>query len=103
MTHEKVSFGEDEIAEQFQTVQELVREARLKLTPKAWDFLVGGSDSETTIVRNRVGLDSLTVRPRMLRDAVVVDTSSSLLGHRLEIPVVLAPIGGYTLFNADAA
>lgn len=43
--------------------------------------------------RNRLALDSLAFRPRVLIDVSKMDTSTLFLGHRLRIPVMLAPIG----------
>ena len=43
--------------------------------------------------RNRYGLDGWTFRPRVLVDVSKIDTAAIFLGHRLRIPVMLAPIG----------
>ena len=67
--------------------------ARKKLAQDAWDYIVGAAESETTLRRNRVALDSIAFEPRVLRDVSVVDPSSEFLGHKLRIPVLLAPIG----------
>jgi len=78
---------------EFEVLHELVKAARQKLTPRIWDYLMGGADTETTLGRNRLALDSLAFRPRVLRDVETVETRASLLGHDLRLPVVLAPIG----------
>ena len=44
--------------------------ARRTLSPAVWDMLSGGSDSETTLRRNRAALDSLALRQRVLAKAV---------------------------------
>ncbi|NND50453.1 MAG: alpha-hydroxy-acid oxidizing protein, partial [Rhizobiales bacterium] len=43
--------------------------------------------------RNRRALDSVAFRPRVLRDVSGIDTSTTLFGHNMRIPVMLAPIG----------
>jgi glycolate oxidase len=43
--------------------------------------------------RNRLGFDSLGLRPRVLVDVSKVDTSTTFLGQKLRIPVMMAPIG----------
>jgi isopentenyl diphosphate isomerase/L-lactate dehydrogenase-like FMN-dependent dehydrogenase len=53
--------------------------------------------------RNRLAIDSLALRPRVLRDVASIDPSATLLGHRLRIPVVLAPIGGLETIVGEAA
>ena len=67
--------------------------AKANLDPGTWDYLMGGSESETTLNRNRRALDSIAFRPRVLRDVSQIDTSTSLFGHKMRIPVMLAPIG----------
>jgi glycolate oxidase len=54
---------------------------------------MGGAETETTLERNRVALDSLAFRPRVLRDVGTVDTRAKVLGRELRLPVILAPIG----------
>lgn len=51
--------------------------------------------------RNRLGLDSLGFRPRVLIDVSKIDTSTSILGHRLRIPIMLAPIGSLQLLAPE--
>jgi glycolate oxidase len=77
----------------FASNQEIVMAARRNLKQSAWDYLCGGAESETTLRRNRLGLDSLALRPRVLVDVSKLDPSTTLLGHKLRIPVMLAPIG----------
>ena len=77
----------------FATLHEIVKAARANLDDNAWDYLIGGADTETTVKRNRRALDSLAFRPRVLRDVSELDPSGTLLGQKLRIPVVLCPIG----------
>ena len=75
------------------TLHEIVEQARRRLPEAIWSYLVGGAESETTLRRNRHALDSIAFRPRVLRDVSKVDCSTTLLGHRLRAPILLAPIG----------
>ena len=77
----------------FVTNQEIIMAARRNLTDNVWHYLTGGAESETTMRRNRFGLDSLAFRPRVLVDVSKIDTSTTFLGHNIRIPVMLAPIG----------
>src|SRR5438874_4212444 len=77
----------------FVTNQEIIMAARRNLTQNVWHYLTGGAESETTMYRNRFGLDSLAFRPRVLIDVSKIDASTTFLGHELSIPVMLAPIG----------
>jgi len=89
-----------DMEEKFQTLHEIVKAAKQNLAPGPWDYLVGGAESETTLRRNRQALDSLAFRPRVLRDVSRVDCTSILLGRRIRIPVMLAPIGSIESFDA---
>ena len=75
------------------TAFQYLARAKANLTPGTWDYLMGGSESETTLNRNRRALDSIAFRPRVLRDVSDIDMSTALFGHAMRIPVMLAPIG----------
>ncbi|MGH6988514.1 MAG: alpha-hydroxy acid oxidase [Stellaceae bacterium] len=95
----------EEVARRFLTTTELVVEARRKLHPHSWDFIAGGSETETTLARNRLALDRWALRPRVLRDVLQqsIDPSAHLLGARLRIPVIFAPVGGMTMLDPGGA
>lgn len=78
---------------QVNTLFQLLSMAKRRLSPGAWDYLMGGSETETTLNQNRLALDRLAFRPRVLRDVSNIDTSTTLLGQKLKLPIVLAPIG----------
>lgn len=85
----------------FVTNQEIILAARRNLTQDVWDYLSGGAESETTMRRNRLGFDSLALRPRVLVDVSKIDTSTTFLGQKLRIPVMLAPIGSLQTITPD--
>jgi isopentenyl diphosphate isomerase/L-lactate dehydrogenase-like FMN-dependent dehydrogenase len=87
------------LEDRFQTLHEIVRAARATLAPGPWDYLVGGTETETTLRRNRLAIDSLAFRPRVLRDVSKVDATSTFLGRPVRIPVMMAPIGGLESFT----
>jgi len=80
-------------------LHELVKQARLKLNQFAWDYLVGGAETETTIARNRLALDSIAFRPRVLVDINEVDKTHSFFGRKIRLPVALAPVGSLETFE----
>ena len=86
----------------FNTNEEIVQAARRNLAQGPWDYLAGGTESETTMRRNRLAFDRIAFRPRVLVDVSTIDRSSTLLGHNLRIPVLLAPIGGLQNFDSRA-
>ncbi len=87
----------------FVSNEELIREARRRLPQGAWDYLVGGSESETTLRRNRHAFDKVAFRPRILVDVTNVDPSVTFLGQKLRLPAILAPIGSLQVFDPEGA
>ena len=87
--HPAMNARADDIA----LLQELAKQAKARLPKAVWDYVIGGADTETTLRRNRQGLDSIALRPRVLRDVSDIDCSATLLGVDLRLPVLLAPIG----------
>ena len=83
----------------FKTLTDMVRLAQNNLDKGDWDYLVGGSDTEASLRRNRSALESWVFLPRILRDVSAVNTSTHLLGQTLRIPVVLPPIGSIQVFT----
>jgi isopentenyl diphosphate isomerase/L-lactate dehydrogenase-like FMN-dependent dehydrogenase len=78
---------------EFLNLHEIVAKARQNLNQNAWDYIVGGVETETTLRRNRMALDTVAFRPRVLRDVRKVDASTELLGRKLRLPIVLCPVG----------
>ncbi len=85
----------------FETLHEIIRAARNNLSHHFWDYLVGGSETETTLKRNRAALDAIGLRQRVLQDVSSVDCTGTLLGHRLRLPLILAPVGSLESFDAE--
>ncbi|HXW28151.1 MAG TPA: alpha-hydroxy acid oxidase, partial [Xanthobacteraceae bacterium] len=83
----------------FETLHEIVKRARTNLDQNAWDYIIGGTETETTVRRNRMALDSVAFRPRVLRDVSQCDASVERLGRRLRLPVLLAPVGALESFE----
>jgi len=86
-------------APQFLNLHEIVAKARANLNQNDWDYIVGGTETETTLRRNRQALDSIAFRPRVLRDVSKVDPSVEVLGRKLKLPVVLCPVGSLESFH----
>jgi glycolate oxidase len=89
--------------EEFQNLHEFVRKARSNLNQNAWDYIVGAAETETTMRRNRMALDEIAFRPRVLRDVAHIDASVERFGRRLRLPVVLAPVGALEVFDPEGA
>jgi 4-hydroxymandelate oxidase len=76
--------------------------AKRKLSEPAWEYFNGGSADEITLRRNREALDALQLKPRVLVDVTRIDTSCTLLGYKIEHPILLAPTSSHLLAHPDA-
>src|SRR5665213_4576589 len=90
-------------AEEFQNLHEFVRKARSNLNQNAWDYIAGAAETETTMRRNRMALDEIAFRPRVLRNVTTVDASVERFGRKMRIPVMLAPVGALEMFDPGAS
>jgi L-lactate dehydrogenase (cytochrome) len=75
------------------SVDDLRRIAHRRLPRGVFGYVDGGAEDELTLRRNVDGFAALEFRPRVLRDVGKVDTSCSLLGRPLPLPLMLAPTG----------
>ena len=86
---------------EFLCLHEIVHRAHNNLNSNYWDYLAGGSESEATLRRNRMALDRLALKHRVLRDVSRVSAHRRVLGQNLRLPVLLAPIGSLQSFDPD--
>ncbi|MDB5533770.1 MAG: alpha-hydroxy-acid oxidizing enzyme, partial [Hyphomicrobiales bacterium] len=87
--------------DQYTVLHQFVREAKTRIPKRGWNYLMGSADTETTLKRNRMALDSIAFKPRILSGVGKIDLSSSLLGHRMRIPVMLSGVGSVALVHPD--
>jgi glycolate oxidase len=83
----------------FQVLHEFIKKAHVNLNQNIWDYLIGGTETETGVKRNRLALDQLALRPRVLVDVSKIDCSWDFFGKRIRLPVALAPVGSLESFS----
>lgn len=67
--------------------------ARRRLPRQLFDYVDGGAYGETTMRANVGDLERVLLRQVVMRDVSVRDARVEVLGRRLAMPVILAPIG----------
>ncbi|MDQ0314583.1 alpha-hydroxy acid oxidase [Amorphus orientalis] len=77
----------------YPTLPELEAPARRRLPYFAWDFLQGGTGTETCRERNIAAFEAVRVAPRYGVDVSRVDTSATLFGRRYAAPLVIGAVG----------
>jgi isopentenyl diphosphate isomerase/L-lactate dehydrogenase-like FMN-dependent dehydrogenase len=83
----------------YQCLHEFIPAARAKVDSNIWGYLVGATESETTLRRNRAALDAIALRPRVLRNVSKVDCTTNFVGMKMRLPVMLAPVGSLESFD----
>ncbi|HEX9548905.1 MAG TPA: alpha-hydroxy acid oxidase, partial [Acidimicrobiales bacterium] len=94
----------DPVARRLRTVasvDDLRRLAKRRLPGGVFDYIDGGAEDELTLARNVDGFQRLEFRPRVLRGVSDIDTSTTLLGKPIPLPLVLAPTGFTRMVDAD--
>lgn len=70
------------------------RELAMRRLPRVmFDYVDGGAFEEATLNANRTDLQRLALKQKVLRDVSALDTSTTLFGQKMEMPLILAPIG----------
>lgn len=69
------------------------RLAEKRLPRFLFDYIDGGANDETTLARNVNDFRNIQVKQQVLRDVSRIDTSTTLMGEHVAMPVILAPVG----------
>ena len=75
--------------------------AKERLPKEEYDYIAGGATDEISVDRNRRAFESWALRPRVLRDVHSLDLSTSVLGTKVNLPVLIAPCGGHKKAHPD--
>jgi 4-hydroxymandelate oxidase len=75
--------------------------ARARLPKDVWDFLEGGSGTESVLRGNRAAWNAIRLRPRVLVDVAKPDTAGVLLGDAVSAPVGIAPMAYHRLVDPE--
>jgi L-lactate dehydrogenase (cytochrome) len=67
--------------------------ARRRLPRQLFDYIDGGAYDEATMRANVSDLERVLLRQIVMRDVSTRDQSCEVLGQRLALPVILAPVG----------
>ena len=84
-------------------IQDLSHIARRRLPHFVYEYLEGGADDERTLHRNRKTFDDVLFEPRTLTRVGPRNLSTTLLGKRQALPLVIGPTGynGMLTKNGD--
>ena len=85
-------------------ISDLRRLAQRRLPQVVFDYIDGGADAEVTLRDNSKAFEQLTFRPRGAVAVPSCELRTTVLGHSLELPFILAPVGSSRMFypNGEA-
>jgi L-lactate dehydrogenase (cytochrome) len=75
--------------------------AEKALTKKAWAFYSSAATNLVTRDANRSMFDRIWFRPRLLRNIRHVNTSTTMLGHKVDLPFFVSPAAMARLAHPD--
>ena len=74
-------------------IEDLRQQARRRLPKPIFEFMDGGAQDEVTLRANRSDFEEIRFAPRMLVDMGKRAQTTTVLGHELKLPLLLAPTG----------
>src|SRR5207302_4331398 len=75
--------------------------ARKRLPRAVFDYLDGGAEGEKTLRENCRAFDDITFRPRCAVAFADCGLKTTVLGHELSFPAMLAPVGYLRLMHPE--
>ncbi|XP_021627232.1 peroxisomal (S)-2-hydroxy-acid oxidase GLO4 isoform X3 [Manihot esculenta] len=73
-----------------------------KVLPKMYyDFYTGGAEDQYTLKENVEAFQRITFRPRVLVDVSRIELSTTILGHTISSPIMIAPTSMHKLAHPE--
>ncbi|CAK9220921.1 unnamed protein product [Sphagnum troendelagicum] len=82
-------------------VDEFEALAKKKMPKMAFDYYASGAEDEYTLQQNRDAFSRIRLRPRILVDVSSVNTSTTVLGFRIAMPIMVAPAALHKLAHPE--
>ena len=81
------------------SISDLRLAARRKLPRAVFDYIDGGAEDEITLTNNCSAFDRYQLNARALVDVSNIDLSTTILGEKIDLPVILSPTAMTKLFH----
>src|SRR5581483_2180548 len=82
-------------------IDDLRRIAKERIPAAVFDYLDGGAEGEVTLRANCRAFEEITFRPRHAVSLPACDTETQVLGMKLSMPIMLAPVGYSRVMHPD--
>jgi L-lactate dehydrogenase (cytochrome) len=83
------------------SIEDLRQRARRNVPKMFFDYADAGSYNQETLRSNRADLERIKLRQRILVDVDQRDTSTTIIGERVSLPLALGPIGLGGMMHGD--
>lgn len=83
------------------TLEEIRAAAKPKVKQEVWEWINGGTETEFTLQRNRLALEKIMLRLRVIHGLERVNTSLKILGQTVETPVIVAPFANMSRVHPE--
>nr|GMD34986.1 peroxisomal (S)-2-hydroxy-acid oxidase [Ipomoea batatas] len=78
--------------EEITNVMEYEAIAKKKLPNMVFDYYASGAEDQWTLAENRKAFSRILFRPRILIDVSKIDMSTTVLGFKISMPIMIAPV-----------
>ena len=75
--------------------------ARNKLSTMSYDYIAGGAVDELTLQENLRAFQRIKLKQHILVDVSQVDLHQTILGEKIEFPILLAPVSLHKLSHPE--
>src|SRR5918912_175984 len=86
---------------EFVNLSEAEASARERLPYPVYCYYAGGAHDEITLAENRRAFDRIALRPRVLVDVSRRELSTTVLGERIDLPILVAPMAFQRMAHPD--
>ena len=80
-------------------IEDLREAAKSRAHKMVFDYIDGGADDEKTLLKNTSAFDNYELFYKVLSGVDNPDTSTTLLGEKIDVPFILSPSAGNRLFH----
>ncbi|KAH7547047.1 hypothetical protein FEM48_Zijuj01G0265700 [Ziziphus jujuba var. spinosa] len=97
----KGEYGDKKMESEPVNVKEFQELAKQVLPKMYYDYYAGGAEDQYTLKQNVEAFQRITIRPRILVDVSRIDMSTTVLGHEISAPIMVAPTAMHQLAHSE--
>ena len=84
-------------------VEDFIELSKRKLPGATWEYITTGSEDQVTLAENVNAFRRIGLLPPVLHGVGSTRLETTVLGQKIEMPVMLAPVAGLRMFHPDGA